>query len=116
MAKQAVEAVRSGELKIVPEIHIKTWNHWMNGIRDWCISRQLWWGHRIPAYFVSFTDPSIKQGQVRQIDFRDYHLGLLSIQQYRRQKLFSFNLGTNYLTYESSNNIFMQSKENEVLY
>ncbi|CAD7088868.1 unnamed protein product [Hermetia illucens] len=63
MAKQAVEAVRSGELKIVPEIHIKTWNHWMNGIRDWCISRQLWWGHRIPAYFVSFTDPSIKQGQ-----------------------------------------------------
>lgn len=69
MAKQAVEAVRSGELKIVPEIHIKTWNHWMNGIRDWCISRQLWWGHRIPAYFVSFTDPSIKQGQVRRINF-----------------------------------------------
>ncbi|CAH1371750.1 unnamed protein product [Tenebrio molitor] len=52
MAAKAVEAVNSGELKIIPEMHIKTWHYWMNGIRDWCISRQLWWGHRIPAYFV----------------------------------------------------------------
>ncbi|KAH8384583.1 hypothetical protein KR093_001627 [Drosophila rubida] len=60
MAAAATEAVRSGELKIVPEHHTKTWYHWMDGIRDWCVSRQLWWGHRIPAYHVSFKDASIK--------------------------------------------------------
>lgn len=60
MAASATEAVRSGELKILPEQHEKTWFHWMDGIRDWCISRQLWWGHRIPAYLVSFSDPAIK--------------------------------------------------------
>lgn len=53
MAAKATEAVTSGELKIIPEVHTKIWYHWMGGIRDWCISRQLWWGHRIPAYFVT---------------------------------------------------------------
>ncbi|KAJ6627764.1 Valine--tRNA ligase [Pseudolycoriella hygida] len=62
MAKLAIEAVKSGELKIIPEMHVKTWNHWMEGIRDWCVSRQLWWGHRIPAYYVTFTDPTIPSG------------------------------------------------------
>lgn len=64
MAKRATEAVSSGELKIIPEQHTKTWYHWMEGIRDWCVSRQLWWGHRIPAYFVSCTDDSIPAGNV----------------------------------------------------
>lgn len=54
MAANAIEAVRSGELKIIPDMHTKLWNHWMENIRDWCISRQLWWGHRIPAYLVTF--------------------------------------------------------------
>nr|XP_023014024.1 valine--tRNA ligase [Leptinotarsa decemlineata] len=54
MASEAVKAVESGDLRIIPEMHVKTWHHWMEGIRDWCISRQLWWGHRIPAYFVTF--------------------------------------------------------------
>ncbi|KAG5898092.1 hypothetical protein JTB14_001795 [Gonioctena quinquepunctata] len=54
MASNAVKAVETGELRIIPEMHVKTWHHWMDGIRDWCISRQLWWGHRIPAYFVTF--------------------------------------------------------------
>eukprot|EP00088_Acartia_fossae_P071292 TRINITY_DN975_c0_g1_i12.p1 TRINITY_DN975_c0_g1~~TRINITY_DN975_c0_g1_i12.p1 ORF type:complete len:1148 (-),score=390.12 TRINITY_DN975_c0_g1_i12:331-3774(-) len=53
MAKKAMEAVESGELKIIPDSHKKTWNYWMEGMRDWCISRQLWWGHRIPAYRVT---------------------------------------------------------------
>lgn len=64
MAAAATESVRSGELKIVPEHHTKTWYHWMDGIRDWCVSRQLWWGHRIPAYHVSFNDASIKASTV----------------------------------------------------
>lgn len=62
MAKEAVKVVRSKELKIIPESHEKTWYQWMENSRDWCISRQLWWGHRIPAYFVTINDPMIPAG------------------------------------------------------
>ena len=51
MAKPAIEALKTGELKFVPERFGKTYLHWLENIRDWCISRQLWWGHRIPAYY-----------------------------------------------------------------
>ncbi len=51
LAGPAIDAVREGDIKFVPERFEKNYFHWMENIRDWCISRQLWWGHRIPAYY-----------------------------------------------------------------
>ncbi len=51
LAAAALEATRSGQTRIVPERFEKEWEHWLTGIRDWNVSRQLWWGHRIPAWF-----------------------------------------------------------------
>ncbi len=65
LAKRAADSVRNGETKFVPQRYEKQYFHWLDNIQDWCISRQLWWGHRIPAYYcdecghinVSKTDP-----------------------------------------------------------
>ncbi len=51
LAKPAIEAVEKGETKFIPERFTKNYLNWMNGTRDWCVSRQLWWGHRIPAWY-----------------------------------------------------------------
>jgi len=51
LAKPAIEAVEQGKTRFVPELWTKTYMHWMTNIKDWCISRQLWWGHRIPAWY-----------------------------------------------------------------
>lgn len=53
MAKRAADAVRNGDLTIIPAEHEKTWFQWLDNIRDWCVSRQLWWGHQIPAWFAT---------------------------------------------------------------
>jgi valyl-tRNA synthetase len=52
LSKPALEAVMSDEIKLVPAKFKNTYRHWMENVKDWCISRQLWWGHRIPAYFL----------------------------------------------------------------
>ena len=63
LAKPAVEVVRNGEVKFVPERFDKTYFHWMENIKDWCISRQLWWGHRIPAYYCDDCDEVMVSAQ-----------------------------------------------------
>jgi valyl-tRNA synthetase len=52
ITQKAIAAVQSGEVKFVPENWVNTYNQWMNNIQDWCISRQLWWGHQIPAWYA----------------------------------------------------------------
>ncbi|MDP7620138.1 MAG: valine--tRNA ligase, partial [Dehalococcoidia bacterium] len=56
LAQPAAEAVRDGRIRIVPERFAATYLNWMDNIRDWCISRQLWWGHRIPAWYCTSCD------------------------------------------------------------
>jgi valyl-tRNA synthetase len=53
IAGRAIKAVERGDVRFVPPSWVNTWNHWMGGIQDWCISRQLWWGHQIPAWYGS---------------------------------------------------------------
>ncbi len=53
LAEPALEAVRSGEVRLVPEFWVATYENWLENILDWCISRQLWWGHRIPAFYCA---------------------------------------------------------------
>ena len=64
MAEASVTAVRNKELRLIPDTHESTWFHWLENIKPWCVSRQLWWGHRIPAYLCqsptrSLSDPWI---------------------------------------------------------
>jgi len=70
LAKPAIEAVEDGRIKFVPENWSKTYFEWMNNIQDWCISRQLWWGHRIPAWYD--PDGNIYVGR-DEAEVRDKH-------------------------------------------
>jgi valyl-tRNA synthetase len=68
MAKRATDAVRNGDLKIFPAEHERTWFQWLDNIRDWCISRQLWWGHQIPAWFVTTKGESLSKNDMANSD------------------------------------------------
>jgi valyl-tRNA synthetase len=72
IAQKAIDAVQSGEVSFVPENWVNTYNQWMNNIQDWCISRQLWWGHQIPAWYpvtpistgdISITGPYVAKNE-----------------------------------------------------
>ncbi|RMG31736.1 MAG: valine--tRNA ligase [Bacteroidetes bacterium] len=52
ISQPALKAVLEGEIQLIPEKFVNTYKHWMENVRDWCLSRQLWWGHRIPAYYI----------------------------------------------------------------
>ncbi|OTF82634.1 valine-tRNA ligase-like protein, partial [Euroglyphus maynei] len=56
IAKRAMEVVATNQLRLIPSNHVNSWNRWMSNIQDWCISRQNWWGHRIPVYFAQVKD------------------------------------------------------------
>lgn len=63
LAKPAIEALQKEELRFVPERFDKTYLHWLTNIRDWCISRQIWWGHRIPAYYCEDCKEMVVAGE-----------------------------------------------------
>ena len=63
LAKPAADAVINGDTKFVPDRFSKTYLHWMENVHDWCISRQLWWGHRIPAYYCQDCDETVVSGE-----------------------------------------------------
>jgi len=63
LAEPAIAAVESGRTKFVPELWTKTYMHWMTNIKDWCISRQLWWGHRIPAWYCGANHVNVARNQ-----------------------------------------------------
>ena len=63
IAEKAIAAVQSGEVTFVPENWVNTYNQWMNNIQDWCISRQLWWGHQIPAWYTEDGDVIVARNE-----------------------------------------------------
>jgi valyl-tRNA synthetase len=69
IAQKAIDAVQSGQVRFVPENWVNTYNQWMNNIQDWCISRQLWWGHQIPAWYDEdgrvYVARSLEQAQAQ---------------------------------------------------
>ncbi|XP_011617194.2 valine--tRNA ligase, mitochondrial [Takifugu rubripes] len=64
MSQRAIQAVEDGELQIIPHFYTKTWKNWLSNLSDWCVSRQLWWGHQIPAYQVKLPDSTAEQEEI----------------------------------------------------
>jgi valyl-tRNA synthetase len=64
LAEQALAAVRSGETRLIPEFWVATYENWLENILDWCISRQLWWGHRIPAFYCEDGHTTVAESDI----------------------------------------------------
>ncbi|MBM4291168.1 MAG: valine--tRNA ligase, partial [Deltaproteobacteria bacterium] len=77
LAALATAAVRAGETRVIPEGWVKTWDHFMDNIRDWCISRQLWWGHRIPVFYDLHALPAAVRAHAAEAGGRTEALALL---------------------------------------
>ena len=73
MAEKSVAAVRNKELRLIPESHEVTWYHWLENIKPWCVSRQLWWGHRIPAYKCSLEGKSFSDSWIVARNEKEVH-------------------------------------------
>ena len=86
LTKPAIEAVRSGAIEIVPKTWEKTFFNWMENIQPWCVSRQLWWGHRIPAWFGP-----LKDGNVAHLITREHDNGDLEFETARNQTFVAEN-------------------------
>ncbi|TPX38003.1 valine---tRNA ligase [Synchytrium microbalum] len=84
MAQKALEACQSGDLQIFPEHSHKEFVRWMENIQDWCISRQLWWGHRIPTYFIEI------KGQTNDTTDNDYHVSGRTYEEARARAVAKF--------------------------
>ena len=79
LAKPALDVVEEGDIKFHPEKFVNTYRHWMTNIKDWCISRQLWWGHQIPAWYYGegendFVVARDVEGALQQADIREIRL------------------------------------------
>lgn len=68
LAKPALEEVLNGKVKLIPEKFINIYRHWMENVKDWCISRQLWWGHRIPAWYFQHEQPVVAKTKTEAIE------------------------------------------------
>ena len=64
LAEKAKKAVDSGAIRFIPENWVNTYNQWMNNIQDWCISRQLWWGHQIPAWYDEAGNVYVERDEI----------------------------------------------------
>ena len=71
LAQEALRVVNDGEVKFVPERFAKTYTNWMENVHDWCISRQLWWGHQIPVWYCYPRGPH----RVRALPLQEHHSG-----------------------------------------
>ena len=84
LAKDALESVETGKVRLIPDKYRNTYRHWMENVRDWCISRQLWWGQRIPAYYLpdgSFVVEPTPEAALEAARARDPKLGMSDLRQ-----------------------------------
>lgn len=97
IAERSADVVRNGLLTVLPKLHEKTWYRWMDTIRDWCISRQNWWGHRIPIYFAKINgqDPKLETEE----ELNKHWISGRSEAEARRKASELFKVTSNYFIY-----------------